>query len=104
MVDMSSPGTTVFVDVPTKIFSEIFQSALKRFDCPGGKSAERISWGKKFRLKYERVKILNTSPPLLHCEQNLLRPRQSTPTRRAPTARFLRKEVLRIPNHTDRTS
>ncbi len=54
-------------------------------------------------MEDERIEIARASFALFHREQNLLRPRQPAPTRCAPAARFLRKEVLEIPHHADRT-
>src|SRR5258706_11613927 len=98
----SSPGTTMFVDVSAEVSSKIFQRTLKGFDCPRRKGAERVARSKKFRLEHQRVQITSAPTALLHCKQNLLRPRQPAPTRGAPAARFLRKEVFEIPDHTDR--
>ena len=92
----------MFVDVSAEIASKIFQRTLKGFDCPRRKGAERVARSKKFRLEHQRFQITSAPTALLHCKQNLLRPRQPAPTRGAPAARFLRKEVFEIPNHTDR--
>src|ERR1700733_8819324 len=99
----SSPGAAMFFDVLAEIFSKIFQRTLKGFDCARRKGAECVSRSKKFRLKHKNVKIPGASSALFHCEQNPLRPRQPAPTRGAPATRFLRKEVFKIPDHTDRT-
>src|SRR5260370_13246694 len=98
----SSPGRTMFVDVSAEIPSKIFQRTLKGFDCPRRKGAERVAWSKKFRLENQRVQITSAPTALLHCKENLLRPRQPAPTRRTPAARFLRKELFEIPDHSDR--
>src|SRR6266567_1717482 len=98
-----SPGTTLFVYMQAKIFREILQRTLKRLYCSRRKRTERIPRSKKFRLEHERIEIASAPSALLHCEQNLLRPRQPAPARRAPAARFLRKEMLEIPNHPDGT-
>src|SRR5689334_16761394 len=92
----------MFVDVPAKIFSEIFERTLKRLDCSWRKRTEGIARSKKFRLEHQRLQITIAPAALLHCEQDLLRPCQPAPTRGAPAARLLRKEVFEIPDHSDR--
>src|SRR5260370_7314847 len=99
----SSPGTTLFVDVSAKISSKIFQRTLQRLYCPGRKGTEGVARSKKFRLKHERIEIASGSSALFHCEQNLLRPREATPARGTPPARFLRKQLFQIPHHADPT-
>src|SRR5438270_11501062 len=90
----SSPGTTLFVDVSAKISGEIFQRALQRLYRPRRKSTEGVARSKKPGLEHKRIEVAIASSALFHCKQNLLRPRESAPARRAPAARFLSKEVL----------
>src|ERR1700736_4668060 len=89
--------------MPPEIIREIFQRALQRLYRTRRESTERVSRSKKFCLERERIEITTGAFPLFHREQNLFRPIQAAPTGCAPAARFLREEVLEVPDHADRT-
>src|SRR5579859_5234650 len=91
------------MDVPAEVLAKILQRTLQRLDRTRREGAEGIPRSEKLRLKHEGFEIASTPPALLHREQDLLRPRRPTPTRRAPAAGFLREEVLKIPDHPDGT-
>src|SRR5436305_2086542 len=98
----SSPRTALFFHMPAKIVAKVLKGALERLDGSRCERTERIADSEKLRLKIQRLQILRHSSPLLHRQQNLLRPRQTAPTRSAPATRLLREEMLQVPHHPHR--
>src|ERR1700733_13734537 len=93
----------MLVDVPAKVICKILQRTLKRFHCSWRKGTKRVARCKEFCLECKSFKIARASLPLFHRKQNLFRPRETAPARRAPAARFLREEVFEVPDHAHRT-
>src|SRR5262249_60220363 len=72
-----SPRTSLLVNVPFKILSEIFQGALQRLHSAGREGAECEAGAEKLRMKTQPLQIARLSPAFFDAPQNPLRPWQS---------------------------
>src|SRR5215831_8192223 len=98
-----SPGTPLFANVPFEIVAEMLESALQRFGGAGRQRTKRIARLEKLRLQRELFDIAGLPLAFFHRFENAFHPRQSTPARRTPAARFLSEEMFQVPHHPDGT-
>src|SRR3569623_1343903 len=91
------------MDVALKIITEIFETALQRLCCSGGKRTEGMPGTQQTRVGFQQFKVGSLAAPLLHVLQYLLDPGKPRPARGAPAARFLGEEMLQIEQHANGT-
>src|SRR5579871_4944031 len=90
--------------MPLESAPEILQSAFKRGHRPGRVGAEGLSRPKEARMHLKYIEVVFLAFALLDGGKDALGPWQPVTARRAPAARFLREEVLKILQHPDGTS
>src|SRR5690606_4171519 len=94
--------TRFFMNVFFKIFTKIFQCALKWLHGPRCKCAECISGPEIFCMKLKQLQIFHSTVTFINCFQNFLYPWQSLPTRCTKSAGLLCEEVLEVLDESDR--
>src|SRR5690349_17389790 len=91
----------MLADVIFEVFSEVLESALKRFGRTWRERAKRMSRPEKLRLGSQLLDIAVLSKPFFDGAQGALTPSQPCPTWSTPAAGFLREEAFQIPHHSD---
>ena len=76
-----------------KIFAEVFDRALDRFDGARSEGAERIARAEQPAMAFEILDVAGLAAALFESVQNLFEPGQAIAAGCAPAAGFARKEL-----------